>query len=355
MNFDLSEDDAMIKALAERFVLDRYQGEARRDYLGQASGFSPDNWRLLGELGLLAGLGEDGALPVTAIAVLFEAFGRGLVVEPLIENVVLALRLFGATAPAALRDVWLDPLISGERRIALALAAPNAELAAARVEGGYRLTGNQPCVPAGQGADAYLVTAQDGGDRLLLFIAADAPGVTATGWRMADGRAAVSLRLEEVFVPDSCRLECAQDALDEALALADLARGAEALGIMERLFADTLDYLRTREQFGVRIGSFQAIQHRMAMQYAALEQARGLLNLALVSHGSSDFAQAVAGLRAFLGTASIALGHEAIQFHGGMGVSDELAIGQGHKRLLVLSRWPDDPDSALDKFAGIAA
>jgi alkylation response protein AidB-like acyl-CoA dehydrogenase len=123
---------------------------------------------------------------------------------------------------------------------------------------------------------------------------------------------------------------------------------------MERIFAETLEYLRTREQFGNRLASFQAIQHRMVAQYAVIEQSRALLNLAQVSWGKDEFAGAVAGARAFIAPASITLGHEMIQFHGGMGVTDELSITHAHKRLLVLSRWPDDPDIALDRFAGVA-
>ena len=102
------------------------------------------------------------------------------------------------------------------------------------------------------------------------------------------------------------------------------------------------------------MGSFQAIQHRMVAQYAAIEQARALINFAQVNWGKPDFARAVRGARAFVAPASIALGHEMIQFHGGMGVSDELSIGHAHKRLLVLSRWPDEPEAALDAFAGVA-
>ena len=119
---------------------------------------------------------------------------------------------------------------------------------------------------------------------------------------------------------------------------------------MLRMFAETLDHLRTRQQFGAPLGSFQAIQHRMAAQYAAIEQARALLDLAIVSDRKPSFAQAVDGARAFVADASLTFGHEMIQFHGGMGVSDDLAIGHGHKRLLVLSRWPESPEATLDRF-----
>ena len=149
------------------------------------------------------------------------------------------------------------------------------------------------------------------------------------------------------------RLDGGLSALADAEAFAALARSAEALGIMERIFQETIDYLRTREQFGARLGSFQAIQHRMVTQYSVIERSRALLNLALVSWQTEDFVRNVQGARAFIADASVTLGHEMIQFHGGMGVTDELAVGGGHKRLLVLSRWPEPPLAALDRYAGL--
>ncbi|MEO5598371.1 MAG: acyl-CoA dehydrogenase, partial [Novosphingobium sp.] len=339
MNFDLSEDEAMLKTLGERVVQDRYCGDMRRAYLDQPCGFSPENWALLGELGLIAALGsrasDEAAFGPDAIVTLFEAFGRGLVVEPLIENVLLAARLFDTVAGQELSAEWRDALLAGSKRIALAHAEPRSrpgrlwlETRAEAVDGGMRVTGTKNCVPAGAGVDGFIVTARAAGTAgstegvALLFIAAETSGLTPTPWRMADGSAALRLDLDGAFVPQSCVLSGGITEIEQAQTMANLARGAEALGIMERLFADTLDYLRTREQFGTKIGSFQAIQHRMAAQYAVLEQTRGLLNLAVVSYGSRDFARNVAGLRAFMGAASINLGHEMIQFHGGMGVTD---------------------------------
>lgn len=371
MNFDLSEDEEMLKALAERFVADRYDMDRRRTYLAEASGFSADNWALLGELGLLAapfapehgGLGLDA----TGVATVFEALGRGLVVEPLVENVLLAGRLFAASASADLASEWLPGLLDGTRRLALAheesAGRPGwlwVECSAQDDGAGLRLTGAKPYVPAGAGVDGYIVSARTSGtpqqaEGLGLFLVpADAPGLAIEHWRMADGSAAVSLQLDGVLVPPGQVLAGGAARIAEAEVLASLARSAEAIGIMERIFAETLEYLRTREQFGNRLASFQAIQHRMVAQYAAVEQARALLNLAQVSWGTDEFAQAVAGVRAFVSSASITLGHEMIQFHGGMGVTDELSIGHAHKRLLVLSRWPDDPDLALDRFAKVA-
>ncbi|MYM00076.1 acyl-CoA dehydrogenase [Novosphingobium sp. FGD1] len=371
MNFDLSEDEEMLKALTERFVSDHYDHDSRRAFLAEPGGFSSTNWQLLGELGLIAapfaeeqgGLGLDA----TGIATVFEALGRGLVVEPLAEAVMMAGRLFAATAPEPLQARWLDALLTGEKRLALAHAEAQArggpvwvEARAVQDGDGWRLSGTKPYCASGSGADGYVVSArlsgapQDEAGVGLFLVPAGARGLFTTDWTMADGSVATSLELDRVPVPADHRLtDDGIAAISEVSHLAALARSAEALGIMERLFADTIDYLRTRDQFGAAIGSFQAVQHRMVAQYAVIEQSRALLNLALVSWGSEDFAKAVLGARAFIAGASVELGHEMIQFHGGMGVTDELAIGGGHKRLLVLSRWPEGPQAALDRYAGL--
>lgn len=365
MNFDLNEDEEMLKALAERFVDDHYDLDRRRAYLAGAFGYSTEMWALLAELGLVAAplAVESGgmSLDATAIATIFEALGRGLVVEPLIENIMVAARLMERVAPADLADEWMEPISMGRRRLALAhaehAARGNLAYVQTAVAADGTLSGTKSCVPAGAGVDGYIVTARKSGSVAdaagvaLFLVAADAPGLTITPWRMADGTLAVSLDLANV---SATPLGGGLDDLAAVDLLASLARSAEALGIMQRLFDATLDYLRTRNQFGVPLGSFQAIQHRMAAQYAAIEQARALLNLAIVSQNTDRFASAVNGLRAFIAPASVELGHEMIQFHGGMGVTDELFIGHGHKRLLVLSRWPDDPQAALDRFAGAA-
>ena len=374
MNFDLSEDEAMLKALAERFVVDRYDIDRRKAYLANEAGFCAENWGLLGELGLIAapfstengGLGLDQA----AIAIIFEALGRGFVVEPLIESVLLAGGLFERTASSVLRDAWLGDLITGARRLAFAHAEHRArrnacwvETRAVRVDGGMALSGEKSLVVAGPGADAFLVSARvsgAAGDRdgvALFLVPADAPGLSVTDYRLVDGSAGSQITLHDVVVPAEYCLSGGIDEIEVAQARAAIARSAEALGIMEKLFADTLDYLRTRKQFGMALGNFQALQHRMTAQYAVLEQSRSLLYLAVMADPAdrNGWLRTINGTRAFISEKSVAFGHEMIQMHGGMGVSDELIIGQGHKRLLFLSRFPEDAGVSLDRFAGIAA
>lgn len=370
MNFDLNEDEEMLKALTERFVTDHYDHDSRRAFLNEPNGFSASNWALLGELGLIAapfpeelgGLGLDA----TGIATVFEALGRGLVVEPLAETVVLAGRLFALHAHEDLLGEWMDALLTGEKRLSLAHAESESrdrqtwvETSAQSDGEDFVLSGSKPYCIASGGADGFIVSARVSGapqdkDGVGLFLVpADTAGVSARTWHLADGSVATALTLENVRVPAGNRLDGGLEAIDRVEVLAALARSAEALGIMERLLSETIDYLRTRDQFGAPLGSFQAIQHRMVTQYAAIEQSRALLNLALVNWGTDQFESAVFGARAYIAEHSLTLGHEMIQFHGGMGVTDELAIGGGHKRLLVLSRWPEGPQAALDRYAGL--
>ncbi len=371
MNFDLNEDETMLKGVVERFVLDRYDAEKRRRFLAEPAGFSRENWALLGELGILAAALPEAAggldLGLTGMAVICEALGHGMVVEPVVENAFFAAPLLLSAIGGDLAGQWSEGLAKGQRRVALAHPEKGSRAGSTWIEtrvkrngSGLILNGEKPYVAAGHGADGYIASARSDGDAGseagwgLYFVPADTKGLSCTTWSMTDGSKAVSLVLDNVSLDPANELADGPAALRRAGLRASLARSAEALGIMERLFADTLDYVRQRVQFGSPIGSFQALQHRLARQYAELEQARALLELAIVSEDRDDFATAVDGARAFIARASIELGHQAIQFHGGMGVTDELAIGQGHKRLLVISRWPDDAAAALDRYAGVA-
>lgn len=372
MNFDLTEDQSMLKSMTERFVLERYDTEKRRAYLQESAGFSNENWALLAELGILAAALPEAAggldLDLTSLAVISEALGNGMVVEPVIENAFLAAPLLLKGASDTIVESWGDGLASGEKRVALAHGEKGSRGGSTWIEtrvrkngSGIILNGSKPYVAAGHDADGYLVSARYSGEAgdsegwSLFLVTSDADGLSHSSWRMADGTMAVSLELDNVAVAPEAEIENGADLFAKMQARASVAKSAEALGIMERLFADTLDYVRQREQFGQPIGSFQAVQHRLAAQYGEIEQARALLELAIVSDGSESFEAAVDGARAFIAQASIELGHEAIQFHGGMGITDELSVGQGHKRLLVLSRWPDDATAALDRYASLTA
>ncbi|MAF28041.1 MAG: acyl-CoA dehydrogenase [Croceicoccus sp.] len=362
MNFELTEDEEMLKAVVERFVADRYDVEKRRKYLKEPGGYSAENWSVLAELGLLAipfseddgGLGLDA----TALSVVFQALGRGIVVEPLLESAILPGLYLAASLSGETRSEWVEAILAGERRVALARAEAGMQDAQWSValrdgaNGSAVLSGRKPYAIAGGEADAFIVAApQEDGAQALFLVPADAEGLELREWRFADGSFTASLILDDVEVPADHRLTLSEGMSERIETLATLARTSEALGVMDAMFKETLDYLRTREQFGTKIGKFQAIQHRMAALYATLEQSRSLIDTAIVSEGTERFAANTLGARAFIAEHSLKLGHEMIQMHGGMGITDELTIGQAHKRLLVLSRWPEQPHATLDRYA----
>ena len=368
MNFELTEDEEMLKAVVERFVADCYDVEKRRQFLKEPGGYSRSNWSTLADLGILAipFAEDDGGLGLdtTALSVVFQALGRGIVVEPVLESAILPGLYLSHGLSGAVRDEWLPALLAGERRVALARRASGFYEATRPVSvqhdgDGFVLSGQSPYAIAGGEADGFIVAAAanaadhaaGSSDIALFLVPADAAGLDIREWRFADGTHTASLSFDDCRIAASHRLDIAPDAADRIETLATLARASEALGIMDAIFAETLDYLRTREQFGTQIGTFQAIQHRMAGLYATLEQCRALIETAIVSEGTEHFAANAHGARAFIAEHSLKLGHEMIQMHGGMGITDELSIGQGHKRLLVLSRWPEQPQATLDRYA----
>jgi alkylation response protein AidB-like acyl-CoA dehydrogenase len=220
---------------------------------------------------------------------------------------------------------------------------------------GVRLQGDKTVVLGSGGAEAFIVSARtmgsSGADGIGFYIVdRDAPGLAITPFRIADGSVASRLRLQDVAVRD--KLDVNFDAFLGAVDDSRIAACAEMIGIMSTLFETTLDYVRTRKQFGAPIGSFQVVQHRMADLYVSLEQSRSQLYRAALS-GTSVRAQpaAVAGMKSYVSAAAVEMGEQCIHLHGGMGITDELLIGHGHKRLLVLAAMFGDADHELQRFA----
>jgi len=221
-------------------------------------------------------------------------------------------------------------------------------------------------VPHGQVADLLLVCARSSGaddspQGLSLFaVPRDTPGLFVDGYVTQDGQRAADLELVDVAVPRNALVGKPGGAyphLSHALDRGIAALCAQAVGTMQTLYEVTLEHLKTRRQFGVAIGKFQALQHRMAEMLMALEHARSMLLLA-TAHADLDDAprreRVLSAAKAAIGQAARSVGQQAVQLHGGMGVTDELIIGHGHKRLLMLSRWPETSAAALDRYAGVS-
>lgn len=329
MDLQPSQEQSLIGDTIRRFLAERADAAS----IGSGPMSSAD-WKALAELGALhfllpeeiGGIGS-GNQDVMIVA---EELGRALAVTPVIESVVLCAGLVARHGTDAQRAAWLEPILAGERLLAY---AGEARLAAT-ADGGWRIDGNCPLIRFGMDAAAYLVVA----DEVGLIVPAGAPGLSRAPGRLVDGSIAATLRLENVRVPADAALRISAKALEEGLARARIALAAQLVGAMETLYEATIDYVRQRRQFGVPIASFQVIQHRAARLFIALEQSRSLmLKAALSAENSAEGRRAATAAHAYVADAALCLAQEATQLHGGMGVTDELAVGRGHRIVLLLS------------------
>lgn len=364
MDFSLTDEQVMLQRLLERFAEKRYGSGQRAAYRRTSQGFEPDNWRELAELGVLAACfdAEHGGLGSSAdtTLVMMEAVGRALLTEPLLERLILPGRLL-QHAPGHAQP-WLPQLLRGEIHCAWAhieqsigFRLDRAATVARRTASGVLLDGDKTWVPAGAGADVFLVSAQSDqarSDELTLYLVrADAPGVTARPYRLADGSMGCTLHLHAT--PTVETLGCKPAAVAAAMDAARLAAGAEMVGIMASLLEATLEHVRTRKQFGTPLGSFQVVQHRLADLYVRLEQSRSQLYRAALTAGPEQ-AMAVAAMKSYISAAGIEMGEECVHLHGGMGMADEVAVGHGYKRLLVLATLLGDTDHELQRFVQLS-
>ncbi|QOT71211.1 acyl-CoA dehydrogenase family protein [Sphingobium fuliginis] len=318
MNLALSDEQVMVRDMVRRFLADRY------DAATMAKGpMSPDDWRALGELGLFALLTPEqaGGLGGGAVEVMIvsEEMGRALAITPLTEAVLLCGR---AIAGDPVAERWGDRLMQGEALLAF---APGG----AMMDG--RLCGSAGIVRDGMDADAFVVETEAGA---LLLVDGQDSGVRRMPVRLVDGGMAAHVRFDAV---QAVPLTIPGSAWAEAQALAGLSIVAELVGAMATLLDLTVDYVGQRHQFGKPIASFQVVQHRCARMYTWLEQSRSLLLKSALAE-EEERVRAVTAARAYIGDAALKLAEEAVQLHGGMGVTDELAVGRGLRRVLLLSR-----------------
>ncbi|GAA4042568.1 acyl-CoA dehydrogenase family protein [Parerythrobacter jejuensis] len=359
MNFDLSEEQELFKATVERFVAP-VDTEFRRQLRSKPNGYDAARWQELAELGLIALVASEdeggmGGSPVD-LALVGEALGKGSAPDPWLENGVLPARILAAAGQSSA----LEALLSGERVTACALAERRqrynlrARGMTAKQDGdGFALTGEKTLVLGGAMADALIVSAEHDGDTWLFLLDADASGVERRNYVIADGSVASELRCTNAV---AAKLDLDLAGLEPIIDDIRLLAAAEMLGLGQRLLDDTVAYVKEREQFGVAIGSFQALQHRLVECYAAVEQARSMLYRAALGHheDAAGWRKSCAGAKAFIGEQVDRVAREAVQMHGGMGVTDELAIGHAMKRVLLLNKLFGDPGAVLVDYAEAA-
>lgn len=356
MNFDLSEEQEMFVTSVERFAAP-IDVEARRRLRLSPTGYDRGRWQQLAELGLIAlAAGEDaggmGGSPVD-LALVCEAIGKANAPDPLLEHGILpALLLEHGGAGAALEGVLAGTTIATlawtERGQRYNLKAKGMKAESAG--DGFTLTGEKTMVMGALIADLFIVTADLGGETACFLVPRDAQGLEVRAYRLADGSIAGEVKLTRT---PGVRLALDAAALDSIAADIRLYAAAEMVGLGQRLLDDTLVYVKEREQFGVAIGSFQALQHRLVDCYAREEQARSMLYRAALTDRSDPetWRRAAAGAKAFIGENVDAIAREAVQMHGGMGITDELAVGHALKRVLLLARLFGDVDTVLAEYA----
>ena len=378
MDFDLSDEQRLLKDSVDRMLADRYGFEARRGYRATPEGWSRDIWAQFAELGLLglpfpeAQGGFGGGLVDTAMVM--EAFGRTLVVEPYFATVVACGALLRHAASEAQMEALVPGIAAGERVLAYAQVerqsrhSLNDVVTRAERDGdAWRITGEKSLVLHGDSAGTLLVTARTAGQHRerhgigLFLVGADAPGVSRRGYPTQDGLRAAEITLAnapaEALGDPAEALPILEQANDEMLA----ALCAEAVGVMTAMHAMTVDYLKTRKQFGRAIGENQALQHRAVDMYVSLEQARSMaLYAAMMASDPNPLERqrAMHAAKVQIGRSGRHIGQEAIQLHGGIGVTMEYAVGHHFKRMTMIERGFGDTDShlaALARLGGLIA
>jgi len=373
MDFSLNEVQMMLADSIEKFIENDYDFDTRQEYAASDAGYSKEVWQTFAELGWLAVpfSEEDGGFdggPID-IMVVMQLFGKGLIVEPYLANVVMAGGVLKRAATAAQKERWLQPMIAGEMQTALAFAEPQGRydvaniLTTAEADGdGWVIDGKKSMVFNGGNADLLIIPARTSGgqsdtDGISLFaVAADDDGVGVQAYPTVDGHHAADVELQNVRVGADALLGDAYkafDVLDAVMDEATLAVCAEAVGIMQVLKDKTIAYSKERVQFGVPIGSFQALQHRMVDMLTDCEQSQSLLMWATMvsAEGGAEAKRGVSSIKYQVGTAGRKLGEEAVQLHGGMGVTWELDVAHYFKRLIAIGQIFGNADWHLDKLA----
>ncbi len=374
MDFSYSEEQQMLKESVGKFVRQQYDFDTRNRIAASETGYSEENWKLFAELGWLTVpfAGEDGGFGDSAVdlMVMMEEFGKAMLLEPFLPSVVLAGRLLAALGDARQKEELLPALMVGNLQLACAWAESGSRYnlahvrLSARGEGGnVVLSGAKVNVLHGPNADKLLVTARESGavtgsDGLSVFLVdRDAPGVDVRAYANMDASRAARISFNEVTVPESARLGKpggAYEALERVFDHATAAVCAQAVGALDTLLRKTVEYSKTRKQFGVPIGSFQALQHRMADMFIECQLARSITVMAAMQLDSDapwqSRSAAVSAAKSRLGRAIRKVGQEAVQIHGGIGMTDELDVSHLFRQVTGLELLFGDADYHTARF-----
>ncbi len=377
MDFSFSEEQGLLQDSIQRYIQNSYTFDARQKLLKTEEGFSRENWASFAELGWLAlpFTEESGGFGGTAVEtmIMMEEFGKGLVVEPYVSTVIMAGSVIEAGGTTEHIEGVLTEIMAGTKLASLAYVEPQARFnladitTTAKVEGdGYVINGFKGVVLGGPSADLLVVPARTSGDQkdesgiTMFLVDASSAGISKRDYPTIDGMQASEIDLNNVSVPGSAVL----GEVDKGFGLLELginngilAVGAEAVGAMEVLYKATVEYCKTREQFGQPIGKFQVLQHRMVDMFMEHEQAKSLLYMAALRMSEDDDIEArkaVSALKVQIGKGGRFVGQNAIQLHGGMGMTDELNVGHYFKRITAIETLFGNVDHHLKKYSQVA-
>lgn len=373
MNFNISEEQAMIKDSVARFVTDDYSFDKRKKNVAMEAGFNPANWQTFAELGWLSipfpeALGGFGGSVVDTM-VIMEEFGKGLVAEPYVATVLLFGGLLAHSGEGELQQQLIAKIIDGSLQGSFAYLERQSRFELSDVKSSavpkgenYVLNGEKTVVFNGSAAEKIIISARTSGGQYdengisLFIVDADTDGLSRTDYRLMDGQRVANITLNNVAVSKSQligELHQGFSLIQSVVAETTRAICAEAVGIMQKLTETTVEYSKTREQFGTAIGKFQALQHRMVDMFIAGEQTRSLLYRAVCSANanSDDSEKDLLALKVMVGRAGTLIGGEAIQLHGGMGMTDELDVGHYVKRLMMINTTFGDADYNQARFS----
>lgn len=375
MDFDLSTEQQLLKDSVEKFVQDEYDFAKRMASANSEEGFSRDNWRTFAELGWLSipipeECGGFGGNPVDVMVVM-EAFGKALVAEPYLTTVILGAGLVREAGSTAQQKAVLPAVAEGRTLLAFAFAEPQSRYdlhdvtcTATKTDAGWVLHGTKSVVLHGPTADQFVVSARTSGEQRdhdgvsLFIVPRDAAGLERIDARAFDKVPVselhfdnIALNADAVLGTPGAALPAIERVVDEAIA----ALCADAVGAMEALHAATNDYMKTRTQFGQPIGRFQVLQHRMVDMYMELEQARSLTYLATLKLGADEDERrrATSCAKAQIGNAGKFVGGQAVQLHGGMGMTDELNVSHYYKHLMMVDILFGNSEHHLKRFTGL--
>ncbi len=357
MDLSFSEDQTLLQDSAKRFLAGEYDYATRQKILATDAGHSPEIWRQFAELGWLAlpFAEADGGLGGGAVetALLMQEFGAALVVEPYLPTVLLGGALLARAGNAAQRGL-LQGVVAGE--VKLAFADGRTGIQARQAGQGWVLEGRKQAVPGGNLADIIIIAARTPGGVGLFTVPATAPGLDRLAYRAADGAGYADITFSGVTLGADALLNGTEDDIEAVLDNATVALCADAFGALSVLVDSTVDYAKTRTQFGRPIGQFQALQHRMADMAVMREEARAALLLGIVKADApaAERIRATSAAKAKIGRCARFIGQQAVQLHGGMGVTEELNIGAYFKRLISFEILFGNSDFHLRRYAALA-